>query len=285
MTAITEIELQSWDEFDELVRERRYRRWIYRGHTDSSYPLESSIFRAFRETAELTKESRGKSKVISRISHERVSLNKFMATAKQYDVSLPTDQDPLEWLAVMQHYGAPTRLLDFTFSAYVAAYFALEKGTSDCAIYCLRHEVFREYDESNFKKIDSIYRQILDKENNIIYVYEPRSTTPRLLAQQGLFLVSGSLSISHEKIIEKYNLKEKDAVKIIIKKGLRDEGIHHLRSMNILSTILFTGIEGFCKSFRHQPFFVVQSEGRIGELKKEEQPNQTKKTKPKRIKS
>lgn len=280
MTAITEHTLDSWIEFDQIVRKHRYRRWIYRGHIDSSWDLESSIFRTFQETQELTKISRGKPKVIARQSHERVALNKFISSAKQYEVPLPLDEDPLEWLAVMQHYGAPTRLLDFTFSAYVAAYFAIEKGANNAAIYCFRHEVFREYDESNFKNINSIYSQILAKEKkNIIYVYEPRSTTPRLLAQQGLFLVPGSLYLSHEKIIENYKHDKNDAVKIIIPRNLRDEGVSHLRRMNISSTMLFPGIEGFCKSFRHQPFFVVQSEGRIGALEKEDQSGELRHTK------
>jgi hypothetical protein len=58
---------------------------------------------------------------------EDILLRNFMRKYHHYSQHIPDRGNTLEWLSVMQHYGAPTRLLDFTYSVYVAAYFALEK--------------------------------------------------------------------------------------------------------------------------------------------------------------
>ncbi len=262
--------LKDWTEFDRIVRSHGTRQWIYRGQTDATYDLQSSLFRAFEDARRITQLATGKPKKFARRSHEQVALRKFIAVAHQFDVPLPKDEDPLEWLAVMQHYGAPTRLLDATFSPYTAAFFALRSGTEDAAIYCMQARIFEEYDASFFKDFKALIRKILDENNeDIMYAYEPKYTTPRLLAQQGLFLVPGSLQVSHEEIIGTYGLKHDEAFKLVIPAKLRKDGVAHLRRMNITSTMLFLGITGFCESFAHQPLFVVQREGRIGELEQE----------------
>ena len=59
------------------------------------------------------------------------------ARRTSFSTSLPAVDDDFQWLALMQHYGAPTRLLDFTWSPYVAAFFALERTLGDGVVWAM----------------------------------------------------------------------------------------------------------------------------------------------------
>ena len=60
-------------------------------------------------------------------------LREFQVKAPLHmDVSrLPVDQK-FSWLSEAQHHGIPTRLLDFTYSPFVALYFALRGQPEHC---------------------------------------------------------------------------------------------------------------------------------------------------------
>lgn len=95
--------------------------WIYRGHKKSSYALQPLIERdcPFNGWAE----------VEHKVLREFQSKARLHMDAAQLPPTSPRYK--LSWLAIMQHYGVPTRLLDFTYSPYVALYFALRNRDKD----------------------------------------------------------------------------------------------------------------------------------------------------------
>ena len=95
--------------------------WIFRGHKSATYNLEPSIEREAGGTR------------LSWKALESELLKEFQTKAPLHISSdrLPHSNDKLSWLPLMQHYGVPTRLLDFTYSPYAALYFALRDRPKD----------------------------------------------------------------------------------------------------------------------------------------------------------
>lgn len=93
-------------------------RWIFRGQARLSYDLQPGIERLSETLGEPGD---------SYVHYEEVVIEEFRKRAHLYahGMRLPASEDLIDWLPVMQHYGLPTRLLDFTFSPWVALYFAL----------------------------------------------------------------------------------------------------------------------------------------------------------------
>jgi hypothetical protein len=124
--AYKEVPIRSWEHLVDEVS-GRYLNWAFRGHSDASWQLESTLARRFKDA-----------KINSRAwpEEEVRILRIFQRKAHLFLDHIPHDKDALRWLGLMQHHGAPTRLLDFTWSPYVAAFFALEQAPkTDAAIW------------------------------------------------------------------------------------------------------------------------------------------------------
>src|ERR1043166_1290379 len=119
--------VSSWSEFDNIVTDN-FQSWAFRGQRNTNWLLESTLQRY------LTKAKIHPSRW--QIQEQRI-LRVFKRKANHFLTHLIPDDDDFQWLALMQHHGAPTRLLDFTWSPYVAAFFALERSTGDATVWAL----------------------------------------------------------------------------------------------------------------------------------------------------
>lgn len=251
-----EITVKSWAEFDKVVDALEYNRWLFRGQSDVWWELKTSLYRLFDDMKPIIKNHSGDSMKFAKDKHENFLLKKFKANAHLYRNYLPNISDKLEWLSIMQHFGAPTRLLDVTLSAHIATFFALEQGHKDCCVFAINHSEFKSVHDKVFEGMDiDLKKEIFNNHKgnkSFIIAYEPKKTNERLVAQQGLFLVPSNNYETFDDLIAEYGLEGYACIKITIPKELRFSGVERLRRMNITSATLFPGIDGFCKSLRFQ---------------------------------
>lgn len=252
-------DIRSWDEFEEFLNDKMYRRWIYRGQADANWYLESSYLRYARELNPII---RPKSKKLSLLNKfEKVMFRKFKDQAHLYFTKLPDKNSTVEWLALMQHHGTPTRMLDWSFSPYIALFFAVESAESKFSVYCFNHVKFKQIDTDYFKQIDEDF-ELLKKEvfidrrgdKGFMYAYEPPFKHERIVAQQGLFTISSTNYQSYERIIDEYTTRKDIIMKLNFPPKMIPIAIKKLIHMNINAETLFPGIDGFCRSLKHQIF-------------------------------
>jgi hypothetical protein len=94
--------------------------WLFRGQEEASWSLAPTLERICPAD--------------TRYRAERQLFEDFTAKAHIYTSHLPPTEDFQSWMATMQHHGIPTRLLDWTYSPYVALFFAVnKKGNEDRA--------------------------------------------------------------------------------------------------------------------------------------------------------
>jgi len=222
MSEYTHDKFDSWTDFCRKVEDYKKNpkeKWIFRGNKPGR-PLESSLDRAVRYYP---------GKLSKRNKAEERLLRDFKRRYHQYSSDAPKEDDNLEWFSIMQHHGAPTRLLDFTYSGYIAAYFALEHTPEDPEEYSgknngkLTFEIFainaiwaRDTSVKKFDKSEDqnfLLNKIGNEDNDRKYFencfmskspkkfacpFNPFRLTERISLQNGVFMCPGDVNETFE---------------------------------------------------------------------------------------
>src|SRR5258706_9019944 len=110
-----------------------YQRWIFRGQSSAKWGLQTTLERAaIEKNLAFARDARHASQLTMQALSELPNREDWILTQFQRRAHLVMSAPPpleakLDWLAAIQHYGGPTRLLDFTHSLYVSTFFAVEQ--------------------------------------------------------------------------------------------------------------------------------------------------------------
>lgn len=251
---VNELRAQSWNQLHDWLFEDawdeqigRYRsRCAFRGMSNANYSLETALIRLGGNYEQL----------------ERHMLRNFRKYAHRSTVK----RDSIwEWLTVAQHYGLPTRLMDWTYSPFVAMHFAtasVDEMQNDGVIWAVNyvktHRLLPEKlrldlqtEGANIFTVEMLSKQIVSLEELadlsdmcVVLFYEPPSMDDRIVNQYALF----SIMSDPKEIMDVWLSNYPDLYrKIIIPKELKWEIRDKLDQANITERVLFPGLGGLSR--------------------------------------
>jgi hypothetical protein len=245
------IRLSRWSEFVEQTD--ALEGWAFRGHVSLEWPLVPSLTRRLQRycpDARLWP------------LREARAMRIFRRKAHIYLHDRTALDDDLRCLALMQHHGASTRLLDFTKSPFVAAFFALESASRDVAVFALNTPALWHsapaFDRSLTRtKIDPRVRGNFDayfagNKLPLLWFGEPSEMDSRLVAQSGLFVLPGVLDKPLDAILDGYGGSENLLTQFVLPPSIREEAMRALYRMNVTYATLFPDLDGLARSVSYE---------------------------------
>ena len=251
MQAGTDIEVNSWLELQAALFDHswdpslhRFRSsYVYRGTWNKSYDLSTSITRIGPQ-------------------YEKLEMH-ILRNFRKYAHSMASQNDMIwNWLALAQHHGLPTRMLDWTYSPYVALHFAtqdLSKYDEDAAVWCVNYVKSTQYLPNALKKaIDVEGSNVFTPEvlapvcptfkalssfhkDDYVLFLEPPSLDARIMQQYALFSMMSDVKAELSQWLQQH---PELYFRVIIPAKLKWEVRDKLDQANITERVLFPGLAG-----------------------------------------
>lgn len=267
MATVTEKRPASFQEFVELVEERQATSPLslwFRGCGKTTFQLQPTLYR------HRSKRSLGELELL-----ERELMVRFRQRSIPFTNRLLVD----EWdvLFFMQHYGIPTRLLDWTENPFIGLYFAvmsspfsgkLKAGvptlsfSSDAAVWMLDPVAWNKH----ALRHQGFDRGILSPADEALQSYKPQTrfndmnifpvaiygahNSPRIVAQRGAFTIFGKSTKSMEEAFDTDRFPKECLTKVIFEKDVLEKIRRSVLLHGTTESVVFPDLEGLAKEIK-----------------------------------
>ncbi|HVT43359.1 MAG TPA: FRG domain-containing protein [Thermoanaerobaculia bacterium] len=252
LNTIEEIVVGSWGELNDRLFERswqesiaRYRSpFAFRGSSRVEHDLSTSLQTGGFE------------------QHELHLLRHF----RKYALLSPVGEDTVwNWLSLGKHHGLPTRLLDWSYSPFIALHFATQDSTQFDVDGCIWQVDYSRTNDllparlRDLLQVDAALiftTEMLNRvaptlsdfdalsDRDFVVFFEPPSLDQRIVNQFALFSVISRASLPPTQVLA---ASEGLCRKIIIPAGLKWEIRDKLDQANITERVLFPGLDGLSR--------------------------------------
>jgi hypothetical protein len=206
------VQANSWADFQKEIEPFLDGQWLFRGVSSVDHLLIPSVGRA-------------RGGVQYSPAAERAIFDQFKRESLPFFPTRPNSD--WEWLALAQHHGIPTRLLDWSESPFVSLFFAvLASDEQDASIYVIRRP--REVSELGSDPFDL-------KQVSFFY---PGYVTARLVSQRGLFTVHPDPPVPYDPA---------DMTQLIIKRESKPDFRRKLDASGTHHAVIFADLDGLCR--------------------------------------
>lgn len=219
----------------------------FRGQCNSNDTLIPSVFRERKDHNKNTY-----------TFNEQQMMYEFMYRAGQIDNGVPESKEYAKWLPIMQHYGLPTRLLDWTLAPLVALYFSLTDLNTDGAIWCINPKKLNEpligsiippidYRSTSYLVSSAFSKDKDDQCRPYIMACTCIGSYLRMFTQQANFTIHSKKL----KDLTEIETAQNFLYKIIINKEIKYELSEYLRMMGITDDYIYPDLEHIASSIKN----------------------------------
>jgi hypothetical protein len=224
----------------------------FRGCGKSSYLLKPSLYR-YSKTKTIKELVETEYKILTRFKQRSIPFH-----------NAPLNND-LETLFLMQHYGIPTRLLDWTENPFIALYFAVKSAKrndyqSNAAVWILdpylwtAHALTDKDAEIKSSNDSDVTRYTPQNKYSLM----PEKALPiygshnsqRIVAQRGVFVIFGSEKSSMQKQYSKNTFPQDCLIKVILDKNNLPALLNSILESGITESVVFPDLDGLAEEIK-----------------------------------